>query len=94
MDSAKRRNEFMQDLRNSVAKLAREDEDRIERTHVEEIGERYGLDPEESRRLFVNSRGDVWRGDLVGGDGESEWEAATLERVPSTTGDTGDDLSI
>ncbi len=48
------------------------------------MGERYGLDPGDARKLFLDARGDVWRSELIEGEGELGWEAATLERVPST----------
>jgi hypothetical protein len=50
---------------------------------VEEIGERYDVDPDEAGRAFVDSRGTLWEGELVEGDGESDWRAAELANVPS-----------
>ncbi len=84
MEGTRRRREFEEAIRNVVVKLGREGKDRIERSRVEEVGERYGLDPDDARKLFLDARGDVWRGKLIEGEGEPGWEAATLERVPST----------
>jgi hypothetical protein len=93
MEGTKHRREFEEALRNVIAKLGREGQDRIQRTYVEEIGQRYDLDPEESRKLFVESRGDVWKGELVESEGEPGWEAATLERSPAT-GMSPEDSSV
>ncbi len=84
MEGTRRRREFEEALRNTIAKLGREGEERIDRSHVEEIGQRYDLDPDEARKLFVKSRGDVWKGELVESEGKPGWEAARLEKVPST----------
>jgi hypothetical protein len=84
MEGIKRRREFEEALRNVVAKLDREGKDRLERTHIEEIGKRYGLGPNEARKLFAESRGNVWKGELVDGDEEPGWEAVRLESAPST----------
>jgi len=86
-----RRREFEEAIRNVVAKLKREGVDRIERSHVEEIGQRFELDEDEARELFMNSRGDIWRGELVESEGEPGWEAVTLERVPSVGKSPEDD---
>lgn len=94
MEGTMKRRQFEQAIRDVVAKLSREDKDRIERTHVEEIGERYGLDPEEARELFVDSRNDIWKGEFVESDEEPGWEAVRLESVPSAAADTPDDLSV
>jgi len=77
-----------------VAKLRREGKDRIERPHVEEVGERYELAPEEARELFVASMGDVWKGEFVESAEEPGWEAVKLESVPSSATDAPDDLSV
>jgi len=93
MEGTKRRREFEEALRNIVAKLGREGQDRIRRTYVEEIGQRYDLNPEESRKLFVESRGNVWKGELVESEEEPGWEAATLESAPAT-GMSPEDSSV
>ena len=84
MESIKRRREFEEALRNILSKFEREGVDRIERSQVEEIGERYELDREKARELFVKSKGDIWEGDIVESEGEPGWEAATLKNIPST----------
>lgn len=84
MEGIRHRREFEEALRNVVAKLEREGKARIERFHVEEIGQRYELSPDEARKLFMDARGDVWKGELIESEEESGWEAATLERVPSS----------
>ena len=93
MEGVRRRREFEEAVRNVVAKLGREGKDRIDRTHVEEIGQRYELEPEEARRIFVETKGDVWKGELIEGEDEAGWEAATLEDVPST-GISPEDSSV
>jgi hypothetical protein len=82
-EGMKRHNEFTEALMHELARLWREGERRIDRTHVEEIGERYDVDPDEAGRAFVDSRGTLWEGELVEGDGESDWRAAELDNVPS-----------
>ncbi len=94
MEGTRRRREFEVAIRDAVAKLRREGKDRIERTHVEEVGERYELGPEEARKLFVDSRGDVWKGEFVESAEEPGWEAVRLESVPSSATDAPDDLSV
>lgn len=91
MEGTRRRREFEEALRNVIAKLGREGHDRIDRSYVEEIGQRYDLDPDEASKLFVKARGEIWQGELI--EGDSGWEAATLENVPST-GISPDDSSI
>ncbi|CAA9451910.1 MAG: hypothetical protein AVDCRST_MAG78-3504 [uncultured Rubrobacteraceae bacterium] len=93
MEGTKRRREFEEALRNAIAKLGREGEDRIDRSYVEELGQRYDLDPDEARKLFVKSKGDVWKGELVESEGDPGWEAAMLESSPST-GISPEDSSI
>jgi hypothetical protein len=93
MDAIRRRREFEEALKNVIAELEREGVDRIDRSRVEEIGQRFELDPDEARKLFVNSRGDIWKGEFVESDEEPGWEAATLERVPSV-GSSPEDSSI
>ncbi len=94
MEGTMRRRQFEQAIRDVVARLRREGKDRIERTHVEEIGERYELSPEEARELFVDSRGDVWKGEFIESTEEPGWEAVRLESVPSSAEHTPDDLSV
>lgn len=93
VEAIRRRREFEEALRNVVAKLGREGNDRIDRSHVEEIGQRYDLDPDEARKLFVKSRGEIWQGELIESEEEPGWEAATLRNVPST-GISPDDSSV
>ncbi len=84
MEGIKRRREFEEALRNIIAKLRREEKDHIDRSYIEEIGQRYDLEPDEARKLFVESKGNVWKGELVESEGEPGWEAAKLERSPAT----------
>ena len=93
MDGIRRRREFEEALRNEVAKLEREGVDRIDRSDVEEIGQRFELDRDEARKLFVDSRGNIWKGEFIESEGEPGWEAATLERVPSV-GSSPEDSSV
>jgi hypothetical protein len=93
MEGIRRHREFEEALRNIVAKLQREGKDRIDRTDIEELGQRYDLDPEEARKLFVESEGNVWKGQLVESEGEPGWEAAVLERSPAT-GMSAEDSSV
>lgn len=83
MENIERRREFEEALRNVLAKRQREGADRIDRSHVEEIGRQYDLDPDEARKIFVESRGDIWKGEFIESEEEPGWEAVTLERVPS-----------
>ena len=94
MEGTRRRRQFEEAIRDAVARLRREGKDRIERTHVEEVGKKYELDPEEARELFVDCKGDVWKGEFVESAEEPGWEAARLESVPSSATDAPDDLSI
>ena len=88
-DSMRRRNEFGEALRNVLAQLKREGVDRVDRARVEELGQRYGLDPDEARRLFADSEGTIWQGELVESAEEPGWEAAVLERVPPAAPESG-----
>ena len=94
MEGTRRRREFEVAIRDAVARLRREGKDRIERAHVEEIGGRYELSPKEARELFVDARGDVWKGEFVESAEEPGWEAVRLESVPSSATDAPDDLSV
>ena len=87
-ESIKRHNEFTEALMHELARLWRQGERRIDRAHVEEIGERYEVDPDEASRAFVDSRGTLWEGELAEGDGESDWRAAELTNVPSVGSST------
>jgi hypothetical protein len=89
----KRRREFEEGLKNVLAKLGREGVDRIERSQVEEIGQRFELDPDDARKLFVKSRGYIWKGEFVESDEEPGWEAVELERIPSV-GSTPEESSL
>jgi hypothetical protein len=82
-EGMKRHNEFTEALMHELARLWREGERRIGRAHVEEIGDRYEVDPSEASRAFVDSRGTLWEGELVEDDAESGWTAAELTNVPS-----------
>lgn len=93
MESIKRRREFEEALRNIVAKLGREGKNRIDRSYVEEIGERYDLDPDDARKLFLDSKGIIWKGELIESKGEPGWEAVTLESAPAT-GMSPEDSSV
>ena len=93
MEGIRRHREFEEALRNIVAKLQREGKDRIDRTDIEELGQRYELDPGEARKLFVESEGNAWKGQLVESEGEPGWEAAVLERSPAT-GMSAEDSSV
>jgi hypothetical protein len=84
VEGIKRRREFEEALRNIIAKFRRDERDRINRSYIEEIGQRYDLKPDQARKLFVESRGDIWKGELIESEGEPGWEAATLERSPAT----------
>ena len=84
IEGARNRNEFARTLRDVVAKIEREGGNRIDRERVEGLGERFGMDPEEARRIFVDLKGDAWRGELVGTDDPAGWSAAEIEDAPST----------
>ena len=85
----RRRNEFGEALRNVLAQLKREGVDRVDRARVEELGQRYGLDPDEARSIFTDSEGTIWQGELVESAEEPGWEAAMLERVPPAAPENG-----
>jgi hypothetical protein len=82
-ESRMRHNEFTEALMHELARLWREGERRIDRTHVEEIGERHDVEPDEASRVFVDSRENLWEGELVEGDEGSGWVSAELENVPA-----------
>ena len=82
-EGMRRRHEFAEALENVLAKLVREGEERIDRTRVEELGQQYGLDEDEARRVFVDSKGTIWEGEFVETDEEPGWESAVLENIPS-----------
>jgi hypothetical protein len=88
-ESMRRRNEFGEALRNVLAQLKREGVDRVDRARVEELGQRYGLDPDEARSIFADSEGTIWQGELVESAEEPGWEAAMLERVPPAAPENG-----
>ena len=85
--------QFEEALRNEIAKLAREGVDLVDRSHMEEIGQRFELDRDEARKLFVDSRGDIWKGEFIESEEEPGWEAAALERAPSV-GSSLEDSSL
>ncbi len=93
MGYIRRRRQFEENLRDTLAKLEREGVDRIDRSQVEEIGERLEIDRDEARKLFVESRGDIWKGEFIESDDEPGWEAVELERIPSV-GSSPDDSSV
>ena len=88
-EGARNRNEFAVALRNLMAKVVREDETRVDGERIERLGERHGIDPDEARRIFVDLKGDVWQGELVGSDDPNGWSAAELDNVPSSGGQPG-----
>ncbi len=83
MGYIRRRRQFEENLRDTLAKLEREGVDRIDRSQVEEIGERLEIDRDEARKLFVESRGDIWKGKFIESEDEPGWEAVELDSVPS-----------
>ena len=87
-ESIKRHNEFTEALMHELARLWRQGKRRIDRAHVEEIGERYEVDPDEASRAFVDSRGTLWEGELIESEGRSGWAAAELTNVPSVGSST------
>ena len=93
MDYFKRRRQFEENLRNKLAKLERDQVTRIDRSEVEEIGQRFEIDRDEAHKLFVDARGDIWQGEFVESDDEPGWEAVELKRVPSV-GSAPDDSSL
>ncbi len=93
MDYFKRRRQFEETLRDKLAKLERDQVNRIDRSEVEEMGQRFELDGDEARKLFVDARGDIWQGEFVESDNEPGWEAVELKRVPSV-GSSPDDSSV
>jgi hypothetical protein len=82
-EKQRHRQEFVKALRDELAQLWREGEDRVERVRVEEVGQRFDLDEDDARKTFVASRGDVWEGEFVETDEEPGWEAVVLENVPT-----------
>ena len=93
MGYIRRRRQFEETLRDTLAKLEREGVDRMERSQVEEIGEQFELDRDEARKLFVKSRGDIWKGEFIESDDEPGWEAVELESIPSA-GESPEDSSV
>lgn len=81
----KSQREFEEALRNVLAKLEREGVDRVERSQIEELGQRFDLDPDKARELFVKARGYIWKGEFVESEEEPGWEAVALKNVPSTS---------
>ena len=88
-EGARNRNEFAQASRDLMAKVVRMGETRVDGERIERLGERHGIDPDEARRIFVDLKGDVWRGELVGADDPAGWSAAALDDVPSSGGQPG-----
>ncbi len=82
-EKQRHRQEFVKAIRDELAQLWREGQDRIERARVEEIGQRFDLDEDDARKTFEASRGDVWEGEFVETDEEPGWGAAVLENVPT-----------
>lgn len=84
--------EFLRALRDEVAELWRRGEDRMNREHVEEIGQRFDVDRDKAREAFVKARGDLWKGEFVESDEEPGWDAVMLESVPSSGPQEGNPL--
>jgi hypothetical protein len=59
MEGTRRRREFEEALRNAIAKLGREGKDRIDRSYIEEIGQRYDLDPTKPASFHEIQRRDM-----------------------------------
>ncbi|MEW6635214.1 MAG: hypothetical protein AB1425_00210 [Actinomycetota bacterium] len=91
-ESYERRQQFTKAPMSELARLWREGATRIERSHVEEVGRRSGVDPDEASRIFADSRGDLWQGEFIRSKEGPGWEAVALENVPATA--TSPDSSV
>jgi hypothetical protein len=78
----RRRKEFAQALSDELAQLRRAGVERVERSRIGEIGQRVGLDRDETYEAFGSARGDIWRGDFVESDEGPGWEEVVLRDVP------------
>lgn len=83
-DSWVGRHQFEQALKDVFAKLRREGIDRVDRVRLEEVGQRFGVDPDEVYEAVAVSRGDLWEGEFVETDEKPGWEVIVLKDVPSS----------
>jgi len=83
-ESQRRRNVFAQVLRDELAQLWRAGVTRVARSRIDEIGQRIGLDRDETYEAFEAARGDIWRGDFVESDEGPGWEAVVLKDIPAS----------
>ena len=83
-EGQRRRQEFARVLSDELAELWREGTERVQRSRIEEIGQRIGMDRDETHQAFEAARGDIWEGEYVEDDGEAGWEAVVLRNVSST----------
>ena len=90
-EGQRRRKVFAEYLSDELAQLWRAGTKRVERTRIEEIGRRAGLDQDDAYEAFGAARGDIWEGEFVEGDEGPGWEAVELTDVPPSgpPGDTG-----
>jgi hypothetical protein len=83
-ENQRRNKEFVRSLQDELARSWRAGVTRVDRTRIEEIGRRVGLDPTETYETVEAVKGDVWEGEFVASDEEPGWEAMVLENVPSS----------
>jgi len=83
-ENQRRRNIFAEALRDELAQLWRAGVRHVERSRIEEIGQRVGLDRDETYEAFGAARGDIWRGDFIESDEGPGWEAVILKDVPAS----------
>lgn len=94
MASGPQRHQFEMALRDELASLVQGGTNHVDRTLIEEVGQRFGIEPEEARDIFTESKGDIWQGEFVeSGDAVLGWTAAEVTHVPSA-GQSTDDSGI
>lgn len=84
MPSSPQKHQFEVALRDELASLVQSGHTRVDRTFIEDVGQRFDLSPEDARDVFVGSKGDIWQGELLdSGDDVLGWTAAEVVHVPS-----------
>ncbi len=91
MTSKPQQHQFEVALRDELASLVQSGNTRIDRTLIEDVGQRFDIAPEEARNIFAKSQGDLWQGELVeSGDDVLGWTAAEVTHIPSAGRSTED----
>ena len=81
-EDQRRHKAFAQYLSDELAQLWRAGTKRVERARIEEIGQRAGLDRDETYEACGAARGDIWQGEFVESNEGPGWVEVELKNVP------------